>query len=320
VVRSECTLFQYIGELCRYLADSPPHPLERRHRLRLCVGNGLAEDVWERFRTRFAIPRILEFYAATEANFSLSNVEGEPGAIGRIPAFLAHRIPVALLRVDPVSGEPVRGADGFCIRCDTDEAGEAIGQIIDALPGTRFDGYTDPAASAGKVLHDVFAASDRWFRSGDLMRQDRRGFFRFVRRTGETFRWKGENVSTTEVARTLAAAPGVAEAVVYGVAVPGADGRAGMATLVAREGLALAALRVHLEAHLPVQARPLFLRTAGRIPTTGTFKPDIGALMREGYDPGVVGDPLYFDDRIAGAYVRLDAALHARIRAGSLPF
>jgi fatty-acyl-CoA synthase len=318
IVRWDCTVFQYIGELCRYLVNSPPHKLERQHRLRLSFGNGLGPDVWDRFKRRFAIPQILEFYAATEANFSLCNREGEPGAIGRMPPFLAHRVPVALIRLDPDTGTAVRGADTFCIRCSADEAGEAISQIAATLPGSQFEGYTDTAASERKILRDVFATGDRWFRTGDLMRRDRRGFFYFVGRIGDTFRWKGENVSAAEVAEKLRLCRGVSEAVVYGVAVPGADGRAGMATIVVATEFDLATLRRHLSEQLPSYARPLFLRICERIDATATFKPQTHALMREGFDPASIGDAVYVDDRSSGAYVRLDPALHARIVAGTM--
>jgi fatty-acyl-CoA synthase len=320
VAQFDCTLFQYIGELCRYLLAAPPAEAERHHGLRLCVGNGLRPEVWEAFQARFAIPRILEFYAATEGNFSLYNVEGEPGAIGRIPPFLAHRFPVALVKFDMERGAPLRAPDGRCVPVARGEAGEAIGRISDdgdALSG-RFEGYTGAAETEKKILRDVFAPGDAWFRTGDLMRQDERGFFRFVDRVGDTFRWKGENVATAEVAAAVASCPGVAAAVAYGVAVPGAEGRAGMAALVAEEGFDLAALRSHLAAHLPAYARPLFLRIVDRLDATETFKPKTHELAREGFDPAVVGDRLYMDDPAAGTYVSLDAALFARVAAGEM--
>jgi fatty-acyl-CoA synthase len=155
IVRFDCTLFQYIGELCRYLLLAPPHPDETRHRLRLCCGNGLRGDIWEEFRHRFRIPQILEFYAATEANVSLFNVEGRPGAIGRTPPFIAHRSPLALVKFDIEGNVPIRGENGFCTRCAPNETGEAIGRISSEA-GARFDGYTDDAATEKKILRDVF--------------------------------------------------------------------------------------------------------------------------------------------------------------------
>jgi fatty-acyl-CoA synthase len=293
VVQSGCTVVQYIGELCRYLLAAPVCPEETAHRLRLCCGNGLRGDVWPAFAARFGIPRILEFYAATEGSVSLYNVDGRPGAIGRVPGYLAHRFPVALIRVDAETLTPLRDADGRCVRCGADEVGEAIGPIGGQA---RFDGYTDAAATARKLLTDVFAPGDRWFRTGDLMRRDAAGFYYFVDRLGDTFRWKGENVSTAEVEAVLSAAPGVLEAVVYGVEVPGAEGRAGMAALVVGAGFSLEQLRAHAHAGLAPFARPLFVRLCAAIETTGTFKPRRAALAREGAD----APQTWFDDPVRG--------------------
>jgi len=311
----DCTLFQYIGELCRYLVHAPSHPRERAHRLRLACGNGLRADVWRQFQERFGIPRMLEFYAATEGNFSLYNVEGKVGAVGRVPSFLGHRFPLALVRFDHAAGKPARGADGFCIRCAADEPGEAIGRIGD---GASFEGYTNKTESERKVLRDVFARGDAWYRTGDLMRKDAAGFFYFVDRTGDTFRWKGENVATAEVAEAIGEFPGVIEAAVYGVTVPATEGAAGMATIVADGALDLAALREHLLRRLPPYARPLFVRIKDRIDLTATFKHKKNELQREGYDPAATTDAIYFDDPAQRAFVPLDATLHARLSAGAI--
>jgi len=318
-VRAErCTLFQYIGELCRYLLNSAPHEDETHHALRLACGNGLRGDVWPEFQARFRIAEILEYYAATEGNFSLYNCEGRVGSIGRIPPFLAHRVPVALVRFDVARAAPARDALGRCVRCAPGEVGEALGQIVAARGATRFEGYSDAAASASKVLHDVFAPGDSWYRTGDLMRQDEQGFFYFVDRVGDTFRWKGENVSTTEVAGVLGNCPGISDVAVYGVGVPGAEGRAGMAALVVRSDFALGELRRALRERLPDYARPVFLRIVPAIELTGTFKLRKQELADEGYDPRRVPDALYVDDPARGAYVPLDAALHERLCSGQL--
>jgi fatty-acyl-CoA synthase len=318
VAASDCTVFQYIGELCRYLVNSPPHPRERAHRLRLSCGNGLRPDVWGEFHRRFRIPQNLEFYAATEANFSLYNVEDEPGSIGRIPGFLAHRFAVALVKFDVASGEPVRNQDGLCLRCAPGEVGEAISKIPDhsSNAGSPFEGYTDAQASTKKVLCDVFAPGDAWYRSGDLMRKDARGYFYFVDRIGDTFRWKGENVATTEVADAIAGCPGVDEAVVYGVGVPGADGRAGMAAIVVGADFDFAALRRHLEASLPEYSRPLFVRVRDAIDMTATFKQKKQDLAGEGFDPRATTDAIYVDDRAKEEFVRLDPDGYDKIAAG----
>jgi fatty-acyl-CoA synthase len=315
----DCTLVQYIGELARYLVNAPEHPRERAHRLRLCCGNGLRADVWERFQRRFAIPRILEFYAATEGNFSLYNVEGKVGAIGRVPPFLAHRLPLALVKFDPAAGVPLRSASGRCLPCAANETGEAIGRIRDARhAGGEFEGYTNAGASERKILRDVFAPGDAWYRTGDLMRVDAAGFFYFVDRVGDTFRWKGENVSSSEVAEAIMAFPGIIETTVYGVAVPGTEGAAGMAALVVDGALDLAAFRAHLTRRLPSYARPLFLRISDRIEVTATFKHRKLELMREAFDPAASADPLFFDNPLQQAFVKLDGALYRRIVTGEL--
>ena len=209
VVESKCTIFQYIGELCRYLVNTPAAPPEVQHQLRLACGNGMRAEVWEEFQRRFQIPQILEFYAATEGNFSLYNCEGRVGAIGKIPSFLKHRLSMALVKFDFETGEPVRNDEGFCIRCSIQRSRRSH------WPDTRrWNERSRPVRRLcgqgrhrKKILRNVFANGDAWFRTGDLMRKDESGFFYFVDRIGDTFRWKGENVSTNEVAATVCAFP-----------------------------------------------------------------------------------------------------------------
>ena len=317
IVRWDCTLFQYIGELCRYLLKAPPSEFENRHRLRLACGNGLRGDIWEAFQARFAIPQILEFYAATEGNFSLYNVEGRPGAIGRIPALLAHRFPAAILRLDPETGAPVRNQDGLCIACARGEVGEAVGRIGAADEGGgRFEGYTDTRETEKKILRNVLADGDAWFRTGDLMRLDEAGYFHFVDRLGDTFRWKGENVATSEVNEAVVDCPGVVDTSIYGVEVPGADGRAGMAAIVVDGGFDFAEFAKHLARRLPAYACPVFVRISAALDTTETFKQKKHQLVAEGFDPGRLSDPLFFREEKSGIYRPLDAAGYARIVQG----
>jgi fatty-acyl-CoA synthase len=319
IADGDCTVFQYIGELARYLLNAPRNPRERDHRLRLACGNGLKADIWKKFQDRFGIPRILEFYAATEGNFSLTNVEGKVGSIGRVPPFLTHRFPIALVKFDAATGAPERDAEGLCIRCKTDEVGEAIGRIGNGgSESGEFEGYANAADSERKILRDVFERDDAWYRTGDLMRMDAAGFFYFVDRIGDTFRWKGENVSTAEVAAALTAFPGIREASVYGVRIPGTDGAAGMAAIVCDGPLDFAELREHLARALPIYARPKFLRITEKIAATSTFKHSKAELQRAGFDPSAISDPIYFDDGATKAYVRLDNALQARIAAGEV--
>jgi fatty-acyl-CoA synthase len=320
IVREGCTLFMYIGELCRYLVNSPPHPLERAHRLRLCCGNGLRPDIWTAFQSRFAIPRIIEFYAATESNVSLFNIEGKPGAVGRVPWFLRSQFQTKIVRYDMERQAPVRNAQGFCEEVATGETGEALGRIFHdpSKPASRFEGYSNVADNESKILRNVFAPGDTWFRSGDLVRQDADGYYYFIDRVGDTFRWKGENVSTTEVAEVMGVFAGVREANVYGVEVPGHEGRAGMAALVRDDGIDLAALRAYLAAHLPDYARPLFLRIQSDIDKTATFKQRKIHMAKEGFDPAQIEDALFFDDPRARAYVRLDETLYGQIVSGDM--
>ena len=319
IVRHDCTLFQYIGELCRYLLKAPPSEYENRHRLRLACGNGLRGDIWEDFQARFGIPRILEFYAATEGNFSLFNVEGKPGAIGRIPPLLAHRFPAAIVKVDAATGAPLRNADGLCVASSRGEVGEAIGRIgLADQGGGRFEGYTDAGETEKKILRDVFARGDAWFRTGDLMQLDDKGFFHFVDRIGDTFRWKGENVAASEVNDAVRDFTGVVDATTYGVSIPGLDGRAGMSTIVVNEAFEIAALAAHLAARLPAYARPVFIRISRELDATETFKQKKSELARQGFDPSAIADPLFMADPKSGAYAALDAAAYTGILEGSI--
>jgi fatty-acyl-CoA synthase len=319
VVRWDCTLIQYIGELCRYLLNTPATPDDNAHRIRIACGNGLRPDVWEKFQSRFGIPQILEFYAATEGGLSLFNAEGKCGAIGRVPAYLAHRFSPTLVQFDVERDQPFRNEHGFCVRCAPNEIGEAISQILDDASnvGSRFEGYTSQEASEKRILRNVFKPGDAWVRTGDLMRKDDAGFFYFVDRIGDTFRWKGENVATSEIEETICAFPGVQQANVYGVSIPGADGRAGMATIVAGPDFDLAAFREHLSS-LPHYARPLFLRIRTQIETTGTLKYTKNDLVRQGYNPAATDDVLYFNHARHQAFVRLDQELYDGIQAGEV--
>ena len=318
IVRWDCTCFQYIGELCRYLLNSPPNPNEHKHHLRLACGNGLRPDVWPQFKRRFQIPQIIEFYAATEGNVSLFNFDGKEGAVGRLPWWLARRFPIKVVRFDPESQQPIRDNRGFCIECQVDEPGEIIGKIIKhaSKPGQRFEGYASEIDTGRKILHDVFEKGDLWFRTGDLMRKDKHGYFYFIDRVGDTFRWKGENVSTTEVEEAMGRFDGILESNVYGVQIAGRDGRAGMATIVARDNLNLTALRDHIAQQLPEYARPVFLRIRKDNDLTTTFKQKKINLLKDGFDPGRTNDPIYFNDPQRNAFVRLDPALHEQINSG----
>jgi fatty-acyl-CoA synthase len=320
IVRHDCTIFQYIGELCRYLLNSPTHPQETRHRIRLACGNGLRPDIWEDFQRRFRIPKVLEWYAATEGNAVFFNFDGKVGAVGRIPKWLEWKFVTDIVRFDIDSEEPVRGEDGFCIRCRPGEVGEVVSQILNdpKKPSQRFEGYADPADTQKKILQDVFEKDDRWFRTGDLMRKDALGYYYFIDRIGDTFRWKGENVATSEVSESLTVFPGIKEANVYGVRVPGSDGKAGMAALVVDDEFDLEGFSRHVVRQLPAYARPLFLRIQREIEATSTFKQRKLDLVKEGFDPAGIADPLFFLHPDSQSYVGLDDGLHAGICSGKV--
>src|SRR5581483_319528 len=228
--------------------------------------------------------------------------------------------PVTIVRFDVEKEQPVRDAAGFCIRCAPDEVGEAIGKIVNdsSQPTSRFEGYASAAEDEKKILRNVFEPGDSWFRTGDLMRKDKDGYFYFADRIGDTFRWKGENVSTTEVAETINTFPGVLQSNVYGVQVSGKDGRAGMAALVCSGALDLPGLRAFLGDHLPDYARPVFLRISGELEVTATFKQKKMDLVRQGFDPAQTTDAIYFNDPRAKAFVRLDKPLYDRIQSGEV--
>jgi fatty-acyl-CoA synthase len=316
-VRHGATTFQYIGEVCRYLLNTPEHPDERRHSVRGCVGNGLRPEVWRPFQERFRIPLIVEFYGATEGNVAIINYEGKVGSVGRLPALVRRAMGTYLIQYDVEADAHVRGPDGFCVPCKPGEIGEAIGRISGV---TRFEGYTSQSATEKKILRDVFEKGDAYFRTGDLLRMDDEGYFYFIDRIGDTFRWKGENVATSEVAEVLSVAPGVLEANVYGVSVPGQEGRAGMAALVVDQKFDPATLYAHVCRELPSYARPMFVRIGAQMEITGTFKHRKVDLVKEGFDPAVVSDPVLFADPGASTYVPLAPDLHARILAGEVRF
>jgi fatty-acyl-CoA synthase len=317
IVAEGCTMFVYIGELCRYLVNSPPDEDETRHKIRLAFGNGLRPDIWPAVKQRFRIPEILEFYGSTEGNVSLFNFDGREGSIGRVPKWMRKRANMRLVQYDVEAEAVVRGPDGLCIECGPGQVGECIGQIDGADARTDYTGYLDKTASEKKVLHDVFARGDAWFATGDLMRQDTEGYFYFVDRIGDTFRWKGENVSTNEVAERLQAFPGVDQATVYGVTVDGADGRAGMAAIVPDGAFDPAAFGEHVARELPAYAQPLFVRLMPALDATGTFKVRKLDLVADGYDPTRIKGALFFHDPKRG-YVKLTKSVYDRIAAGAV--
>lgn len=319
VQRFKATLFMYVGELCRFLVNSDPVPEEAGHTLRCAIGNGMRRDVWDAFQARFDVPDIVEFYGSTEGNVGLVNAYNQPGAVGRVPGYLKSRFNIDLVKFDLDSEMPLRTTEGRCVPCEPGEVGEAIGRIDPSDARFRFDGYGSQEDTEKKVLRDVYEPGDAWFRTGDLMSRDKLGYYYFVDRVGDTFRWKSENVATGEVAEAFSF-KGIEQANVYGVEVAGHSGRAGMAALVTEgaKALDLDALHAHVHDSLPAFARPLFLRLQQQTDTTGTFKFRKVDLVKDGFDPARVDDTILLDHPGEGRYVPMTPQLYEAIQSGSL--
>jgi acyl-CoA synthetase (AMP-forming)/AMP-acid ligase II len=306
---AEATVCLYIGELCRYLYNQPPGPDDRNHSVRCFVGNGLRPDVWDGFCERFGIERVGEFYGATEGNAETANFLNRSGTVGPL---LPWKMKLAVW--DTTRDELVRGPDGLAIVAKPGEPGVLLGKIDDRNP---YSGYTDQRASRGKVLTDVFVRGDAWFNTGDLLSRDRLWHLHFVDRLGDTFRWKGENVSTQEVAEILNKGPGVRESNVYGVEIPGTDGRAGMAAIVVAPEFSPQRFYDHVAAELPGYAQPRFLRIVESVSTTGTFKHKKVELREQGWDPELIEDPLLLRDPAGNGYVELTPERATAVRSGA---
>ena len=239
------------------------------------------------------------------------------GAFGIVPVVLPS--PVVLLRVDPDTGVPLRNKNGFCVKADVNEPGEIVGEIRQNVPHQRYDGYQDEVATKKKVLRNVFKPGDMYFASGDMLRMDEEGYLYFCDRTGDTFRWKGENVSTMEVEATMANILELRDVVVYGVEVPGTEGRAGMAAIVGDEQTVnLADLGQKLFLSLPPYAVPVFIRLIKTCDLTGTFKLQKVKLRNEGFDQGKLSDPLYVLDHAQRTYVPLTPEVQQQLEMGNI--
>ncbi len=285
VIGHEATAFVYIGEICGYLLNQPPKPNDRAHKVRVIVGNGLRPAIWDQFTKRFGIGRVCEFYAASEGNTAFVNVFNVSKSTGICPS------PVAYVEYDLDTGEPARAADGRLRKVKRGQPGLLLSKVSSFQP---FDGYTDKSASEKKLVRDAFKDGDVWFNTGDLMRSQGFGHAAFADRLGDTFRWKGENVATTEVEAGLSGDAQVEEATVFGVEVPGAGGRAGMVALQLKSGAEFdgAALARTAYAHLPPYAVPLFVRIVPELAHTSTFKSQKVELRKQGYGEDIE-DPLY---------------------------
>ncbi|KAK9295155.1 hypothetical protein QLX08_010436 [Tetragonisca angustula] len=320
-IKYNCTAAQYIGEMCRYLLNAPPKPEDNAHRLRLMFGNGMRPQIWSEFVKRFNIKRVSEFYGSSEGNANIANLDGRTGAIGFVPLIVPRVFhPLAIIRVNNQTYEPIRGSNGLCIRAETNEPGMFIGLIKEGDALREFNGYLDKEESQKKVIQDVFVKGDKAFLTGDILVEDEYGYIYFKDRVGDTFRWKGENVATAEVEGVISNIAGKRDATVYGVQVPGMEGRAGMAAIVDPDSLLdFKALAEGLEKALPAYARPIFLRIVKELEITGTFKLKKMNLQKEGFDPSKIQDKMYF---LSGnkEYVEITPELYQEIITGRRKF
>ncbi len=309
--------FVYIGELCRYLLNTPARPDDRDNPLTRIIGNGLRPDIWMDFKNRFGIERITEFYGASEGNAAFMNLLNKDRTIG----LTVNKI--ALVQYDVYKDEIVRDANGRCQPVKPGQPGLLIAAITE---DQAFEGYTNPEATEKKIIRNAFADGDAWFNSGDLIKEVEVGFaarfkhYQFVDRVGDTFRWRSENVSTNEVGEIINQHPQVSICNVYGVEIPGADGRAGMASINLAEGVSeldIEDFSRFVERELPAYARPVFLRIQRDMDVTGTFKMVKGDLKKQGYDLQQVSDPIYVMKPRSTEYERLERGFFSEIRSGT---
>ena len=308
--KHDATAFAYVGELCRYLAEQGESENDGRNRVHTIVGNGMRPSIWKEFKQRFGIDRVVEFYGSSEGNIGFINLLNLDQTVGFSP------LPYAIVEYDRELDAPVRNAAGHLTKVEKGGAGLLIGEITE---GTPFHGYTDPAKSESCIFRDVFKKDDQWFNSGDIMRDMGFRHTQFVDRTGDTFRWKGENVSTTEVEMFIDEMDGVSEAVVYGVEIPNTNGRAGMASIRLNqpvEQFDFSALLQHLTTHMSDYSIPVFLSINEGVEVTGTFKHIKGPLKEKGFDVQKNTDPLYVWLPKSDKYIPLTAELQQEIEQG----
>jgi fatty-acyl-CoA synthase len=311
VIDSRATAFIYIGELCRYLLNQPPKPTDRRHKVRVMAGNGLRPEIWDEFTGRFGIGRVCEFYAASEGTTAFINIFNLPKTTGVSPT------PLAYVEYDPDTGAPVRDSNGRVRRVPAGRPGLALSAVNRLQP---FDGYTDKASSEKKLVRDAFKEGDCWFNTGDVLSPQGFGHAAFVDRLGDTFRWKGENVATTQVEAAVASDRAVEECTVYGVEIPRTGGRAGMAAVKLRDGAEYngQALSRAVYDQLPAYALPLFVRVVESLEHTSTFKSRKVELRNQAYGSDVE-DPLYVLAGRAEGYVPFYGEYPEEVAAGKRP-
>jgi citronellyl-CoA synthetase len=322
IKKTNSTCFVYIGEFIRYLMAAEPSNMDKDNAIKSVVGNGLRPDIWTEFKKRFKIDRIGEFYGASEGNGGFANVFNKDCTVGLPTA------PSKIISYDVEKDQIVRGLDGFCEEMPEGSAGLLV---IEVTEKSQFEGYTNAEATEKKILRDVFQKGDEFFNTGDLMKTVNVGFgyfqphFQFVDRIGDTFRWKGENVSTNEVGEIINQTQGIEFANVYGVEIPGTEGRAGMAAVVLDKGLvetdiALSRLLANVNENLPVYARPVFIRILKDLPTTSTHKMQKNKLKSEAFNVSEISETVFVKKPSQNEYSRLDYDFYTMIMEGKAGF
>ncbi|KAI7802850.1 hypothetical protein IRJ41_020396, partial [Triplophysa rosa] len=316
--KHDVTVIQYIGEVLRYLCNTPERLDDKEHDVRLAIGNGLRADVWRKFLQRFGSIEVREFYASTEGNVGFVNYAGRVGAVGRVSYLHKKLFPYSLVKYDTERDEPLGDARGLCVEVPKGQTGLLVSKITELAP---FVGYAQNERQTDKKrLRDVFKAGDVYFNSGDLLKIDLDGFIYFQDRVGDIFRWKGENVSTTEVSDIVSALDFVEEVNVYGVRVPGQEGRVGMAALIIRDGMEFEPTRMfnHICGFLPAYARPRFIRIQSSMEVTRTFKQIKLKLVEAGFNPAVTSDLMYFMCEREKTFVSLSPIIYQQVFSGSI--
>ena len=301
--------FIYVGELCRYLMNLPPSDGDKDNPITQISGNGLRPDIWESFQKRFNINKIVEIYGATEAVGMTINSFGRSGMIGR------KRSDSTIIHCNKDDGSPILNSEGFCTKVSEGETGLYIQKISSSA---KFQGYLDAQASNKKILQNVFKTGDQYFNTGDLITLHDNNWLSFADRVGDTYRWKSENVSTMEVAAILNNASGVMDCNVYGVQVDSAEGKAGMAAMNVSDEFSFISFIEHVNKNLNTFQKPYFLRLTKEMQTTGTFKHQKEDLKKQGFNPSLIKDKLYFLQK--DNYVEIDQALYNRIHSGDERF
>ncbi|KAF2888102.1 hypothetical protein ILUMI_18071 [Ignelater luminosus] len=312
----KCTYAQYVGEMCRYILVSPNANADVKHNLKGIIGNGLKPQVWKQFVEKFNIKQVYEIYGATEGISNMVNVGNVVGCIGAVPRYIRWGYPVTLVKCD-AAGDPIIDSNGHCIECEVNEPGLLIGKINPEKALFNFKGYSDEKASEKKILKNVFVNGDCYFNSGDILVSDEFGNFFFKDRTGDTFRWKGENVSTTEVEAVISNIAQLNDAAVFGVEIPDTEGKAGMVAIVdTNKTLDMEVLCKSLKENLPAYAIPIFVRVMESIELTGTYKLKKVSLQAEGYNINKIKDKVYFYNSKQKQYEVLTSEKYEQIMSG----